>query len=327
MRVLITGAAGRVGSRSVDSFIGAGHNVVGFDVQDAPPARDRCNWHAGRLESPADVEAAVQGVEIVIHLGAVMSWSRIDQDLMHRVNVDGTRILLDKSAEAGVRRFVFASSGEVYPENAPEFLPITEEHPLKPNSFYGLTKLLGEELVRFHQRAGSMETVILRFAHTQDSEELLDEDSFFSGPRFFLKPRIQREVELGNLAMANMLRSRDPGPPCLLLLRSREGRPFMMHITETRDMASGLLIAAEHPSAAGGTFNLGATEPVEFGPLLERMSALTGYPVVEVEMDGPGVHYRTSNALIRNRLGFNPKWSIEDMMEEAAQARRVRSLG
>ncbi len=325
MRVLITGAAGRVGRHAVKAFSTAGHDVAGFDLEAMDKGSECSRWFAGRLENPGDVEVAVQGADLVVHLGAVMSWSEADRDLMYRANVEGTRILLEKSAKAGVARFVFASSGEVYPENAPEFLPITESHPLKPNSVYGLTKLLGEELVRFHQRTSPMETVTLRFAHTQDAAELLDEESFFSGPRFFLKQRIQREEELGHKEMAELLRQHDPGPPSHLLLRNRQGRATRMHITDTRDIVSGILLAAEHPDAAGGVFNLGATEPVEFGSMLEKMSAFTGYPVVEVQIDGPGVNYRTSNELMRRSLGFEPEWTIEAMLEEACRYRRARS--
>ena len=327
MRVLVTGAAGRVGARAVDAFLDAGHSVTGFDARPTGRTADSYTAHVGRLESASDVSDAVADTDVVLHLGAVMSWVPDDNARMHRANVEGTRVLLDAASDAGVRRFVFASSGEVYPENAPESLPLTEDHPLKPNSFYGLTKLMGEELVRYHKRAGKMETVILRFSHIQDAAELLDEGSFFSGPRFFLKPRMRYMEVIGNLAHAEILRRNDPGIPAHVLARNGDGRPYMMHITETRDIVAGLELAAEHPDAAAGTFNLGATEPVDFGWLLERMSTITGYPVIPVDFPGPGVYYRTSNARIREKLEFRPRWTIERMLEEAAAARKARAMG
>ena len=223
-----------------------------------------------------------------------------------------------------MRRFVFASSGEVYPENRPEFLPVTEDHPLCPNSPYGLTKLLGEELVRFHQRNGTMETVILRFSHTQDAAELLDEDSFFSGPRFFLRPRIRQQQNFGNTAIAELLQSRDIGEPAHILARNENGRPFRMHITDTRDMVAGILLALDHPDAAGGIFNLGADEPADFAALLPKIAALTGLPIVTVDFPGDGVYYHTSNERIRNTLGFEAEWTMDRMLDDAAAARRQR---
>ena len=327
MRVFVSGSSGRVGACAVRELLSSGHSVSGFDVRPSGRAGDGCVEHVGALERAADVAEAVAGSEVVLHLGAVMSWAPSDDSAMQRANVEGTRVLLDAARDAGVRRFVFASSGEVYPENAPERLPLTEDHPLKPNSFYGLTKLLGEELVRFHQRAGTMETVILRFAHTQDAAELLDEESFFSGPRFFLQPRIRHMESLGNPALAELLRRHDPGVAAHVLARNEAGRPYAMHITDTRDIVAGLMLAAEHPEATGGTFNLGATEPVEFDRLLERMSAITGYPVVPVDFPGPGVNYRTSNERIRSELGFEPQWTIDRMLKEAAAAREARIMG
>ncbi|MDE2792728.1 MAG: NAD(P)-dependent oxidoreductase [Paracoccaceae bacterium] len=327
MRVFVSGAAGRVGTGAVAAFLKAGFSVTGFDVRPSGRAAAGYTDHVGELENPADVARAIVDTDIVIHLGAVMSWAPTDQARMQRANVEGTRVLLDAASQAGVRRFVFASSGEVYPETAPEILPITEDHPLKPNSFYGLTKLLGENLVRFHQRMGAMETVILRFAHTQDAEELLDEESVFSGPRFFLRPRIRATETIGNRDLAERLRRNDPGVPAHVLARNKDSRPYMMHITDTRDIVAGLTLAAEHPDAAGATFNLGATEPVEFGWLLERMSAITGYPVVPIDFPGPGVRYRTSNSRIRTRLGFEPQWTVERMLGEAAAARKARVMG
>ena len=324
MRVFVSGAAGRVGSKAVDSFLAAGHQVSGFDMAQTGNTADRYSEVTGRLEDAAAVRRAVAGAEVVLHLGALMSWAARDRDRMFQANIVGTRTLLEAAEDAGVRRFVFASSGEVYPESAAEILPVTEQHPRRPNSYYGLTKLVGEEWVRFHSRGGTMETVILRFAHTQDAAELLDETSFFSGPRFFLAPKIRNLELIGKTADAQLLRRHDPGCPAHVLSRSGDGRPYMMHITDTRDIVAGLRLAAEHPQAAGKTFNLGCTEPVDFSSLLERMSAVTGYPVIAVDFPGPGVHYRTSNALIRAQLGYEPKWTIDKMLEEAAASRGAR---
>ncbi len=327
MKVLVTGSSGRVGRRAVDALLSAGHKVRGFDRHRSAGSALGSEEYTGFLQNAADVSAAVDGVDAVLHLGALMSWSPGDRTEMFETNVDGTRVLLQAAAETGVRRFVFASSGEVYPENMPRNLPLTEDHPLHPNSPYGLTKLLGEEIVRFFSRTSAVQTVILRLSHTQDAAELLDEDSFFSGPRFFLHPRIRQQDAYGNHENADLLRAADPGCPAHVLARNGAGRPYMMHITDTRDAAAGLLLALEHKNAPGGTFNLGATEPVDFADFLGRASGITGYPVVPVDFPGAGVHYRTSNELIRTSLGYEPRWTIDRMLNEAARARQARAMG
>lgn len=295
--ILVTGSAGRVGRAVVAALRAGGRTVRGLDLKPSGTGREET---VGSLEDAQAISKAMVGVSAVLHLGAFMSWVPADRDRMFATNVEGTRRLLDAASAVGVRRFVFASSGEVYPENRPEFLPVTEDHPLRPNSPYGLTKLLGEELVGFYQRTSSMETVILRFSHTQDAAELLDEDSFFSGPRFFLRPRIRQQQNFGNTAIAELLQSKDIDEP------------------------SHILLALDHPEAAGGTFNLGADEPVDFAALLPKIAALTGLPIVTVDFPGDGVYYHTSNERIRNKLGFEAEWTMDRMLNDAAAARRGR---
>lgn len=320
-RILVTGSVGRVGRAVVAALAAQGRAVRGFDLRSGGMADEV----VGSLDDAATVAAAMTGVTHVLHLGAFMSWVAAERDRMFAANVEGTRRLLDAAADQGVARFVFASSGEVYPENDPAFLPVAEDHPLRPNSPYGLTKLLGEELVRFHQRRG-MATVILRFSHTQDAAELLDEESFFSGPRFFLRPRIRQQEGFGNTAVADLLRAADPGQPAHVLARNQDGRPFRMHITDTRDMVAGVLLALDHPAAPGQVFNLGADEPVDFAAILPEMARATGLSLVTVDLPGAGVYYHTSNERIRQLLGFKAEWTIDRMLAEAVQARAARMV-
>jgi UDP-glucose 4-epimerase len=325
MTILVTGSSGRVGSSVVKALLAQGKAVHGFDARASEHVSANYSETVGSFDDSECCAAAVQGASAALHLGAFMSWKQEDRDRLFAANVEGTRCLLEAAAKAGVQRFVFASSGEVYPENLPAFLPVTEAHPLNPTSPYGLTKLLGEELVQFYGRTARMETVILRFSHTQDATELLDPDSFFSGPRFFLRPRIRQQEAFGNHAVASMLRAADPGREAHVLARNEDGRAYQMHITDTRDMVRGILLALEKPLAAGEVFNLGSTEPVDFVRLLRDMADVTGLPVVTVDLPGAGVWYQTSNQKIRDFLGFEPEWTIDRMLKDAAAAWRERA--
>jgi UDP-glucose 4-epimerase len=326
MKVLVTGSSGRVGSAVVKALLEKGYSVRGFDLCASGLGQDGYDEVTGSLDDALAVQNAVIDIDAVLHLGAFMSWTPQDKAKMFSANVEGTRLLADAASEAGAKRFVFSSSGEVYPENAPVSLPVTESHPLNANSPYGLTKLLGEEIIRFHQRAGKMETVILRFSHTQDATELLDENSFFSGPRFFLRPRIKQQQNFNNHSVADILQSLDPGEPAHILARNEDGRPYQMHITDARDMVDGVVLALESKAAAGEVFNLGATDPVDFEALLKSMSEITGLPIIVADLPGAGVYYQTSNEKIRKNLGYQPKWTIDRMIKEAAEARRKRQL-
>jgi UDP-glucose 4-epimerase len=322
MTILVTGSAGRIGTAVTRQLLYRGETVRGFDLRAAHHHGKGYGEVIGTFDDRTKCEEAMSGVSAVLHLGAFMSWKASDSDRVFTANVEGTRRLLEAASAAGVDRFVFASSGEVYPENVPDFLPVTETHALKANSVYGLSKLLGEELVKFHGRTSRMETVILRFSHTQDATELLDPGSFFSGPRFFLRPRIRQQEDFGNHAVAQLLKAADPGTEAHILARNESGRPFKMHITDTRDMVQGILLALDHPAAAGEAFNLGATEPVDFVALLSEMAKVTGLPVVTVDLPGSGVWYHTSNEKIMRLLDFKPVWTIDRMLADAAETWR-----
>jgi UDP-glucose 4-epimerase len=271
------------------------------------------------------VFAAAEGCDKVLHIGAFMSWHPKDNVAMFHANVTATQMLLEAAKLNRAQRFVFASSGEVYPETRAISLPVTEDHPRNPISFYGETKKLGEDLVEFYRGQG-LETTILRFPHTQSVSEILDPDSFFSGPRFFLDAKIRQMEYFGNQAMADRLRAlrgTDGVPKMLLQCGEADGLPYMMHIADARDTAAGVLLAMDHPAAANETFNLGPDDVVEFDKVLPVMAERTGMPLVKAMMPGPAVRFRTSTDKIKTMLGYRPKHSFLAMVEEAASLRRA----
>jgi UDP-glucose 4-epimerase len=134
--VAVTGAAGFVGSRLVPALTAAGvRRIVGLDVRDpvrlAPGFEHHLVDVAGR-----ELESMLRGVDAVVHLAAVVD-PIVDDALMARVNVEGTRRVLDAAARVGVRKIVRVSTAAVYgawPTNA---VPLTEDSPLRPNPGFG----------------------------------------------------------------------------------------------------------------------------------------------------------------------------------------------
>jgi UDP-glucose 4-epimerase len=326
MRVLITGSSGRIGRSLAKTLLDTHAEVRGLDMRPSGIVHPGFSEVLAGFDDPKAVNEAMRDVNIVFHLGAFMSWLPQDQVKLFAANVEGTRIVLEAAMKAGVERFIFASSGEVYPESAPEFLPVDEKHPLKPRSFYGLTKVLGEEMLRWAGRSHGLAFTILRFSHTQDAAELLDPESFFSGPRFFLQPRIRQQEAFGNVAALTALRAVDDGTLALVLARNENGRPFRMMITETRDMVAGLICAMNSAAMIGETCNLGASEAVDFADILPQMAKITGLPLRIVDLPGAGVFYETSNARLRALTGFDPSFPFSRMLEEAATIWRAKQM-
>lgn len=110
MRVLVTGASGFLGQATAAAVRAAGHEVRTF--QRRPSGVEGVSDVLGSMTDPAAVARAVDGIEAVVHLAAKVSLAG-DPDDFVRVNVDGTRTLLDAARGAGVERFVFVSSPSV----------------------------------------------------------------------------------------------------------------------------------------------------------------------------------------------------------------------
>lgn len=325
VRIAITGVRGRVGRPLAKSLIEDGHSVVGVDLalRGESSTEDLIELQLGLDDSTALAEA-FDGSDVVIHLAALMSWREEDSSKLFDANVVGTFSVLRAAVAAHVRRFVFASTGDVYPEVHTTDIPYDEESPRNPTSTYGMTKLVGEEMVKFFGRHYPLETVVLRFSHTQDAAELLDESGFFSGPRFFLRPRLAQQRSFGNEAAAAALAAHDDDTAKLLIARGDDGSSFRMEICDTRDLVAGISLAVMHPNAAGETIAIGPDSATSMDEIVPIMARMTGLPVVEVNLPGPTIDYETSNRKARELLGFRPKWSTAAMLDEAFETWKAK---
>ena len=170
MHVLVTGGAGFIGAHSSRALLGRGHRVTVVD-----------DLSHGRADAvPKGAELVVLDIrapdvlplfesekfDAVLHLAAQMDVRRSVADPLFdaSVNVLGTLNLLEAGRRAGVRRFVFASSGgAVYGEQ--DVFPAPESHPRRPASPYGVSKLCGEEYLAHYALAHRMSTLALRYAN------------------------------------------------------------------------------------------------------------------------------------------------------------------
>ncbi|MFV0452117.1 MAG: NAD-dependent epimerase/dehydratase family protein [Propioniciclava sp.] len=314
-RLAVTGSSGRVGRALVARLRGLGHVVIPIDV--SPQDADTLVLD---LNAPEGLREAFTGVDGVVHLAAFMSWDPGVANDVLRTNVNSTYNVLEAAAAAGVQRVAVGSSGEVYPENHPQYLPLDERHPTEPRTVYGLSKLLTEEVARFYARTTALEVVILRFSHTQDAEELADPESTMSGPRFFLAAKAAQQERFGNHALAGELRALDHGDGRMYIATSPEGVPFRMGICETRDLVEGIIRALDAPGVSGEAIGIGAPRAASFDEIVLPIAAALHRDVVKVPLPGPAVNYETSNSKASALLGYQPEWPIERMIDAAISA-------
>jgi UDP-glucose 4-epimerase len=168
MNILVTGAAGYIGSVVTERLIEQGHQVVALDNlrhghREAihPAARFVMGDLLDRSWLIEEVQRAQ--VDAVVHLAAeaLIDESIRDPGTFFRVNLTGGLNLLDAMVAAGVRRLIFSSTAAVYGE--PTEVPIREDAPLRPVNAYGESKLAFERVLPWYRRAHGVRYVSLRY--------------------------------------------------------------------------------------------------------------------------------------------------------------------
>src|SRR6516164_8999980 len=173
MRILVTGGAGFIGSHIVDQCIAAGHEIAVVDNLWAEGGGKEQNLNPKARFFHADImdETAMQSIfaeirpEVVSHQAAQHSVaiSTKDPQLDARVNVLGLLNVLINCTRVGTRKIVFASSGATY--GTPARLPIDEEVLQRPESPYGITKMVTEYYLRYWQEANGLNYTALRYGN------------------------------------------------------------------------------------------------------------------------------------------------------------------
>lgn len=182
MKILVTGAAGFIGSHVVAKLLEQGHEVMGVDSFDIYYSRSQKEKNLMSVllhpkfklveDNLADMALVkvVKGTEAIVHLAAQPGVRGSWGSSFHRYvanNIQVTQKLLEESKANKLKRFVYASSSSVYGDHAPQegqdVAVLHEEMICKPRSPYGVTKLAAENLVQLYHQEYKMPTVSLRF--------------------------------------------------------------------------------------------------------------------------------------------------------------------
>jgi len=189
MKIFVTGGAGYIGSHTCIELLNEGHEVVVYDnLSNASiEAIKRVEQITGRsitfikgdIRDETTLIKALKGCESVIHFAGLKAVGEsVEKPLAYYDNnVHGTLCLLRAMQHHNIKKIVFSSSATVYGD--PEFLPLTEEHPLRTTNPYGQTKLVIEEILRDLYRAdASWAIAILRYFNPVGAHEsgLIGED-------------------------------------------------------------------------------------------------------------------------------------------------------
>ena len=326
MKILVTGATGRIGSRLVAELLKHDHQVRALVIP-SDPLQARIEGLGveiveGQLTERDSLKPAVEGVDAVYHLGAHLPQGRTSDEIF-ATNVVGTYNLLETLVPhaSRIKRFVLASTDNVYwNPNGALYLPVDEQHPRINDDPYGMSKILCEDMCWNYMRRCGLPVTIPRFGVTLACDELLDPTSIWADkfylPGFLnllksrpsLSPEEQETVEnLGDL---------DPRDPTLVIAYDPQGKAATEMVNDPRNLAEGLLLLLEKEVAVGNVFHLMAGHPFAHDELLKYISKVTGWPYVEVTVSKV-IHWELSIAKARAVLGYNPARDVFQMIDEA----------
>lgn len=303
--ILVTGAAGFIGSSLVERLLSCGHTVVGLDNFDSfyDPALKRGNIEnalgnpgyrmvEGDIRDRDLLDRTMSGASFgtVVHLAARAGVrpSIADPELYTSVNLVGTTCLLEACRRYDVRRFLFGSSSSVYGNNSK--VPFSEDDPVdRPISPYAATKKAGEVLCHAHHHLFGLQVACLRFFTVY-------------GPR-------QRP----EMAIHHFTRSIAEGAPIQQFGDGLSARDY----TYIDDIVDGILAAMDHLSGYH-VWNLGGSRTVTLAKLIEMISHRLGRKaVIEEQPMQPGDVDRTWADTTRSlrELHWEPRTGIEEGLD------------
>jgi dihydroflavonol-4-reductase len=327
-RILVTGGSGFIGSRLALLASQEGYAPAVVTAINNATERTRCDEllkagvtviEASLEDSPA-LSRALAGCDELVHLAAAQHEAGRPESYFHRVNVEGTRRLLELAREAGVRRFVHGSTIGVYGSAAGGVLD--ERSPLSPDNAYGRTKAAAESVVR--EEHADLEYCIVRISETY-------------GPGDMRLLKLFRGVRSGRY----------------LTVGDGENEHQLIYVD---DLVRGLLAACAAPAANGATIVLAGTErlttnsmvaaigaavgnrrPVRHAPLwpfltlaygMERTLAPLGLkpPLHRRRLDFFRKSFRFSTAAAEQLLGFRAQTRFADGASRTAQWYRSKGL-
>ncbi|MBN1341484.1 MAG: SDR family oxidoreductase [Phycisphaerae bacterium] len=295
--VLVTGGAGFIGSHLTHALVARGDRVRVLDNfatgkrENLADVADKIELVEGDLRSPDDCRRACDGVEVVLHEGALPSVPKSVDDPVttHQVNVDGTFNILVAARDAGVRRLVYAASSSAYGDTPT--LPKTEDMAPSPKSPYAVHKLLGEYYCRTFYDCYGLQTLSLRYFNV-------------FGPR--QDPKSQYAAAIPAFVTA-ILRNEPP----TVYGDGEQTRDF----THVDNVVHANLLAADAPETHGEVVNMACGERVSVNQIIGAINQALGKSVRPNYVDeraGDVKHSLADIELIGKIIGYKPKIMFEE---------------
>ena len=295
--VVVTGAAGFIGSHLVERLLALGANVTAFvrynsrnDTGFLGPHAKAIRIVPGDIRDPEAVRSALEGAQVVFHLAALtgIPYSYVHPVEVVEVNTNGTLNILVAARDAGLERVVITSTSEVY--GSARYVPIDEKHPKQPQSPYSASKIASDAVALSFHAAFQLPVTVVRPFNTYGPRQ---------SDRAIIPTIISQALTQAEITVGNTTPTRD--------------------FTYVTDTVEGFLQLALSDAAIGQEVNLGTGSEVSIGDLVERINAIVGrnLPVRKkderVRPESSEVQRLLSNNLkARELTGWRPCVTLED---------------
>lgn len=301
-KVLVTGGAGYIGSVLTRQLLEKGYNVRVLDslMYGGEPIIDMLNYPnfefvKGDIRNRADVEKALEGIDCVAHLAAIVGDPACAKqpELANSTNLEGSKLLYDVANKMGASKFVFASTCSNYGKMDDPNEYVTEESKLAPVSLYAETKVATEQYLLSQPQDNNCKPTCLRFSTVY---------GLSLRPRFDLTVNeFTKELALGRE---------------LIVFGEQFWRPYCHVYDLARSVVT--VIEAEEEKVAFDVFNVGSTkENYQKKMLVDEVSKIIPDAQIKyVAKNEDPRDYRVSSDKIKNRLGFEPLFTVPDGIKQ-----------
>lgn len=293
MKILVTGGAGFIGSHIVEHYQDKADEIVVLDNLRTGYKKNldglKCTFIEGSITDREAVRKAVQGVDYIFHMAALISvpesMSKIAECV--ELNVNGLLNVLEEASAAGVKKLVLASSAALYGDNPT--VPKVETMYPEPKSPYAITKLDGEYYLNMFRSEGKLNTAAIRFFNV-------------FGPRQDPKGAYAAAVPI-------FIEKAVKGEDITVFGDGEQTRDFIY----VKDIVGALSFAVETPEVQG-VFNAGYGGQITINALAEKIiSAANSTSTVQHLPERPGdVKHSRASADKLLSAGWKPKYTLEE---------------
>ena len=335
-KVLVTGAAGRLGANLVKTLVEKGYAVRGFVLPDDPKADKLKGLDAevmyGDLRDGPAVDRAMEGVQRVAHLGYIMGRPKgMTRETEFQINIPGTFNMLEAASKRvdDIACFLFASTNATYDAFHAKYVPMDERHPQEPTTWYGSQKVIGERMVEGYGREQGLRGTIVRFGTVPGPDEVLRHwrartvAGLLRGPgsrptSSLYVPGIEHPEAPVEKAIADGYE--------WVIPRTPSGQSWFQDLVDVRDTVQGIICALTHEKAIGEAFNVTAPWAPTWEEAIPYIAGKLGENYAEVTLPNLWA-FACDNTKAKRLIGYRPEYDIYKIVDTALAYQAGEDIG